>query len=69
MLTEAFGNKWKKSALEKSKRNKIDEQTMKDHLAADIDHGREQAKFHEQNAGLCDIVVITVILCANFILT
>lgn len=48
MLTEAFGSKWKKSALEKSQRNRVDEKTMKDHLAADIDHGKEQAKVHQE---------------------
>ncbi|XP_053399756.1 DNA-directed RNA polymerase I subunit RPA49-like [Mercenaria mercenaria] len=48
MLTEAFGSKWKKSALEKSQRNRVDAATMKDHLAADIDHGKEQVKIHQQ---------------------
>ncbi|XP_060571744.1 DNA-directed RNA polymerase I subunit RPA49-like, partial [Ruditapes philippinarum] len=47
MLTEAFGSKWKKSALEKQQRNMIDEGTMKDHLAADIHHGKQQVKLHQ----------------------
>ena len=48
MLTEAFGSKWKKSALEKQRRNMVNEDTMKDHLAADIHHGKKQAKVHQQ---------------------
>lgn len=49
MLTEAFGSKWKKSALEKQLRNRVDEQSMKDQLSADIRLGKEQAKLHAES--------------------
>lgn len=53
-LTEAFGSKWKKSALEKQQRNRVDEETMKDQLAAEIHHGRKLAKSQEQNKSTVD---------------
>ncbi|KAL4229903.1 DNA-directed RNA polymerase I subunit RPA49 [Mactra antiquata] len=44
MLTEAFGSKKRKAALEKYKKNRLDDDAVEDNLAADIDHGKQRVK-------------------------
>lgn len=56
-LTHAFGTKRKKIALERRERHMVDDVTMKNILATDVQHGQEQIKMQQRTTNNSELEI------------